>query len=182
MNSDLMRAYNFSPEDLAHNKQGRLSPKQVVRLKKNNRAGAILMFILLLIIIPFTVIVLRPLVINGVSSIIDDFFRLFGGGVLLLFSLLFLLNFFKFLLRTDNPVVTKIEGEARGIISRKEKTTDSDGGAMWVTVHYVLIGDQEVQIQQRHTSLFQEGHTYAIYRDKVLGIVSVEHLAGPVLA
>jgi hypothetical protein len=178
MNSDLMRAYNFSPDDLAQNKQGRLSPRQVSRLKKNNRIGAILMFIFLLVTAPFTVIVLRPLVINGVSSFVDDFFRIFGGGVLLLLSLLFFFNLFKFLLRTNNPVVTKVEGVAQGIISRKEKTTDSDGGAMYVTVYYVLIGEQEVQVQQRHTSLFQEGYTYAVYKDKVLGIVSVEQLGG----
>ena len=174
MNSDLMRAFNFTADDLTHNKQGRLSQRQTTRLKTNNRLGAIIMFILLLPSAVFTFVVLRPVIFTEVG-LFDDLFRLLGGVALSLLSLLFLGNFFRFLLRKKNPVVTKVQGKVSSVISREERDHEGDK----VIVHYVVIGNEEIHIQQRQAATFQEGHTYAIYRDAVLGNLSIEHLGGP---
>jgi len=85
------------------------------------------------------------------------------------------MNFFKFLFRKKDPVVTQVQGKVRGIISREERDHEGDK----VTVYYVLIGEKEINIRKHQAAVFQEGHTYAIYRDAVLGNLSVEHLGGP---
>jgi len=174
MNSDLMRVFRFTADDLAYNKQGRLSPRQVTRLKRNNRVGAVIMFILLLVSLTFTVVVLRPFAFNGVA-VTDNLFRFLGGLGLVLLSIFFLMHFLKFLFRTNTPVVTKLQGKVHGVITRKER--DSEGDIL--TVHYLQIGEQEIHIQEYQAPVFQEEHTYAIYQDKALGNISVEHLGGP---
>jgi hypothetical protein len=174
MNSDLMRAFQFTVEDLAHNKQGRLSPQQVTRLQRNNRAGAVIMFILLIPSAVFTFIVLRPIIFKE-QGMFDDLWRLSGGVALALITLLFFLNFFKFLLRKKDPVVTKVQGKVRSVISREERDHEGDK----VTMYYVVIDEQEIRIRRLQTGVFHEGHTYAIYRDAVLGNLSVEHIGGP---
>ena len=174
MSSDLMQSFRFTTDDLMHNKQGRLSPRQATRLKNNNRIGAVIMFILLLVSAVFTVILLRPFVFDGMAPF-DELVRLLGGLALSLLSLLFLANFFKFLFRKKDPVVTQIQGKVSGVISREERDHEGDK----VMVYYVEIGDQEINIQRHQATAFQEGHTYAIYRDAVLGNLSVEHLGGP---
>jgi len=174
MNSDLMRAFNFTADDLTHNKQGRLSPRQAARLKTNNRLGAIVMFVFLLPSAAFTFVVLRPIIFKEMAPF-DDLWRLLSGVALLLLSLLFFGNFFRFLFRKKNPVVAKVMGMVSTVISREERDHEGDR----VTVHYVVIGDNEIHIQQRQAAVFQEGHTYVIYRDAVLGNLSVEHLGGP---
>lgn len=174
MNSDLMRVSNFTADDLTHNKQGGLSPRQAARLKTNNRIGAIVMFIFLVPSAIFTFVVLRPVIFKEVAPF-DDLFRLLGGVALLLLSLLFFGNFFKFLLRKKNPVVTKVQRKVSSVISREERDHEGDK----VTVHYVVIGEEEINIKERQAVVFQEGYTYAICRDAVLGNLSVEHLGGP---
>jgi hypothetical protein len=178
MNSDLMQAFHFTADDLMHNKQGRLSPQQVTRLKSNNRTGAIILFILLLVSVPVTVFLLWPFIFNGleVANSVNRWLRLGSGIGLGLLSLLFLLNIFKFLLRTDNPVVTKVEGMCHGIISRREGSEETGGR---VTVYYAQIGEQELRLYKRQVPIIQAENTYAFYVDKVLGILSVEHLGGP---
>lgn len=133
-----------------------------------------IMFILLIPSAAFTFIVLRPIIFNE-QGIFDDFWRLFGGLALALITLLFLVNFFKFLLRKKNPVVTKVQGKVRSVISREERDHEGDK----VTVYYVVIDEQEIRIRRLQTGVFHEGHTYAIYRDAVLGNLSVEYLSGP---
>lgn len=174
MNSDLMRAFNFTADDLIHNKQNRLSPRQAARLKTNNRLGAIILFIFLLPSAIFTFVVLRPVLFKEVAPF-DDLWRLLGGVALLLLSLLFLGNFIRFLFRKKNPVVTMVQGKVSSVISREERDHEGDK----VRVHYVVIGEEEIHIQQRQAAVFREGHTYTIYRDAVLGNLSVEHLGGP---
>lgn len=174
MNSDLMQAFNFTADDLAHNKQGRLSPRQINRLKVNNRVGAVVMLVLLFVSVVLTLVLFWPFIFSGLV-LIDGLFRLLGGLVLGFLSLLFFANFFRFLFRTSNRVITKVVGDLRGVINRKERDHEGDK----VTVYYVLIGEQEIPIWERQSRLFQDGHTYAIYIDKILGNISVEHLGGP---
>jgi len=132
------------------------------------------MFIFLIPSAVFTFIVLRPIILNEQGPF-EDLWRLLGGMALALLSVLFLLNFFRFLLRKKNPVVKKVQGKVRSVISHEERDHEGDK----VTVHYVVIDEQEIRIRRLQTGAFQEGHTYAIYRDAVLGNLSVEHLGGP---
>ena len=78
MNSELMQTFNFTTNDLAYNKKGRLSPRQSANLEKNNRTVATIMLILLLVSASFTIVVLRPYIFDGVEQF-DDLARTSQG-------------------------------------------------------------------------------------------------------
>jgi len=174
MNSDLLHAFNFTEDDLVYNRRGTLSPRQAARYKSNNRIGAIVMIILLIPSAVATFYIWWP-ILFGEKALLEDLWRLFGGSILTFVTLLLFLNLIKFLLRKKDPVVTKIEGKVGGVISREERDHEGDK----VIIHYVVIDGQEIQIQKRQASVFREGHTYAMYRNAVLGNLAVEQRGGP---
>ena len=172
-----MQAFQFTADDLTHNKQGKFSARQAAAMKSNNRIGALLMFIFLILSAVFGFIVARP-ILFGQVGLFDDIFRLIGGGFLAFLTLFFLWHFLRFVLRTGKPSITKFEGTVERVFSRQEEDKNAEFGGM-ITVHLIAIAGREIYIQQRQMSAFHQGHRYALYVDKLFGILSVEYLGGP---
>ena len=177
MSTELMKAFNFTADDLAHNKAGKLSPSQVARYKRAMRGGGILFFFLMLICWVATYFTLVPF--SQGLSISDNLGRLIGGVVLVGLALLFLVFTFQSLFPKIKPAFINAQGKAQ-FVSRDSSTPNSQGGSTTSTSYYVVIDGNEYDIGGSDKyEAFEQGHIYAIYMDAFIGILSVEHIGPP---
>lgn len=168
-----MEAFNFTADDLAYNKAGKLSPRQAARYRKANGAGKVFFFFLMLGVGAGAFFVLRPFVLQGLS-IADNLGRLIGGVVLVGLTLLFLY----FLFEKAEPVIISAQGEAQ-FVSRESETTDGQGHTTSSTSYYVSLGDHEFGVESSKFQAFKQGHMYAIYKEVFIGILSAEYIGPP---
>ena len=170
MTTELMKAFDFTAEDLSYNKMGKLSPGQAARFAQKKRTGIILFIVLTLAAGVGSFFVLQPFLLEGIA-ISDNLGRFVGGVALAGLTLLFL--YFSF--QTDGPVIQKAQGKAQ-FISREENRTDAEGHTTHETGYYVLIGDHEFSVDRDKVQAFEQGHIYTVYNENFLtGILSVEY-------
>ena len=174
MSTELMKAFNFTADDLAHNKRGELSSQQAARFSKASKKSAVLFFLFTLGFGTGAYFALAPFILQGLS-ITGNIDRLIGGIVLAGLALfLFYLVFQK-----DEASVESVQGKAQ-FVSRESSSTDSDGHVSDSTNYYVVIGDHEFDIGREKYKVFNQGHIYTIYNAKsLLGILSVEYIGSP---
>ncbi|HKJ39157.1 MAG TPA: hypothetical protein VJ972_10295 [Anaerolineales bacterium] len=170
MTTELMKAFDFTAEDLSYNKMGKLSPGQAARFSRKKGTGIVVFIILTLAAGIGAFFMLQPFLLNGVS-ISENTGSFIGGCVLAGLTLLFL--YFSF--QTDGPVIQKAQGKAQ-FISREENRTDAEGHTTHETGYYVLIGDHEFSVDRDKVQAFEQGHIYTVYNENFLtGILSVEY-------
>ena len=175
MSIELMKAFNFTADDLAHNKMGKLSAQQTARFSKTSKKGTVLLILLTLGLGTGAYFTLAPFILQGLG-ITGNVDRLIGGIVLTGLALFFFyLGFQK-----DEPGIESAQGKAQ-FISRESSSTDSEGHVSHFTNYYVVIGDHEFDIGREKYKLFNQGHIYTVYNAKsLLGILSVEYNGPPV--
>lgn len=174
MSLELMQAFDFTSEDLAINKSGKLSPRQIKRYKKASNRGRIASFFIMLAFGVGAYFTLRPFFFEGLA-VAGNLVRLIGGIVLTGVALFFLYAMFE----KDKPVVKSAEGKVQ-FVSRESETPLSDGTSTTTTTYYVVIGDERFVVGPDKYQLFNQGDIYAIYKEvSVLSsILSIEYI-GP---
>jgi hypothetical protein len=170
MTTELMKAFDFTAEDLSYNKAGKLSPQQATRFTRKKRMGIILFIVLTLAAGVGAFITLQSFLLEE-TAISDNIGRFIGGCALAGLTLLFL--YFSF--QTDGPVIQKAQGKAQ-IISREESRTDAEGHTTHETGYHVVIGEHEFSVDRDKVQVFEQGHIYTVYNENFLaGILSVEY-------
>ncbi len=170
MTTELMKAFDFTAEDLAFNKMQQLSPRQTRRLKKNRGQTTVGLTLFMLAIGTGAVFTLLPF-IRQTLSITDDVGRLIGGVVLAGLSLIIL---FLLLMGDEEPVVKSVRGKAQFL--RKESDVDNEVSS---TSYYVVIGEREFVVERDKYQALTQGHIYTIYSAVGLGILSIEYIGPP---
>jgi len=175
MSAELMKAFEFTADDLAHNKMGKLSPRQAKRYKKSSNRGNIALFFIMLAFGIAAFFTLLPFFLDGLA-ITDNLARLIGGLVLAGLTLFF----FYLMFQKDEPVIKGAQGKVQ-FVSRESDTTHDDGTVTSSTSYYVLIGDERFTINSEQYQFFNQGHIYAIYKEtSMLGkILSIEYIGPP---
>jgi hypothetical protein len=174
MTTELMKAFDFTAEDLSYNKMGKLSPGQAARFSRKKGTGIVVFIVLTLAAGIGTFFVLQPFLLEGIA-ISDNAGRFIGGCVLAGLTLLFL--YFSF--QTDGPVIKKSQGKAQ-FVRREESTMDDEGHTTTDIMYYVVIGDREFGIDRDKVQVFEQGHIYTVYNDNfLLGILSIEYNGPP---
>ena len=174
MSTELMQTFDFTADDLAHNKAGKLSPRQMKQYRNASNRGRIFSFFVMLAFGIAAYFTLLPFGSEGLA-LKDDLVRLIGGIVLTGLSLFFLYAMFG----KDVPVVKSAQGKVQ-FVSRDSDMTHDDGTVTSSTSYYVVIGDEQFTINSGQYQFFNQGHVYAIYKEtSVLSkILSVEYF-GP---
>jgi len=174
MSAELMEAFDFTADDLAHNKVGKLSPGQKARFAKATRKSSIMTFIFTLGFGAGAVITLLPFFIQGLS-ITDNLGRFIGGIVLAGLSLFF----FYLIFQRDEPVIKSAQGKAQ-FVSRENDTTHEDGTVTSSTSYFVVIGDDHFSIEPEKYQYFNQEHIYTIFKETAVlsRILSIEYI-GP---
>jgi len=174
MIAELMKAFDFNADDLAYNKAGKLSPRQMERYKKASNRGNIALFFIMLAFGAGAFFTLRPFLLDGLS-LADDLVRLIGGLILAALTLFF----FYLLFQKDKPVIKSAQGKIQ-FVSRESDTTHEDGTVTSSTSYFVVIGEEQFTINSGQYQYFNQGHIYAIYKEvSVLSkILSIEYI-GP---
>jgi hypothetical protein len=175
MSTELMKAFDFTEEDLAHNKAGKLSPRQLKRLKRASNRGRIVSFFVMLAFGIGAYFTLNPFLLDGLA-IAGNVVRLVGGIILAGLSLFFLYAIFE----RDNPVIKSAQGKVQ-FVSRESDTPNEDGTVTSSTSYYVVIGNERFTINSGQYQFFNQGHIYAIYKEvSVLSrILSIEYIGPP---
>ena len=173
MNPELMQAFDFTADDLAYNKAGKLSPRQAAKYNKTMKQGNALLFIVMVGFAIGAFFTLRPFILQGLSMA-DNVARFIGGIVLVVIGLWILYSLFQ----KDSPVVTSAQGKAQ-FVSRETYDTDADGNTNSSTLYYVVLGDEEFSVGRDKYQLFEQGHFYAIYKEAYMGVISVEYIGPP---
>jgi len=170
-----MKAFDFTADDLAQNKAGRLSPCQLKRLKRASNRGRIVSFFVMLAFGIGAYFTLSPFLIDGLM-IVGNIVRLIGGIILAGLALFFLYAIFE----RDKPVVKSAQGKIQ-FISRESDMTHDDGTVTSSTSYYVVIGDERFTVNSGQYQFFNQGHIYAIYKEtSMLGkILSIEYIGPP---
>jgi len=175
MTTELMQAFDFTADDLAHNRTGQLSPRQVKRFKKASTRSRIVAFFVALAFGFGAYIVLLPFIDQGLVPG-ENLVRLIGGIVLAGLALFFLFAMFE----KDKPVIKSAQGKVQ-FVSRDSDVTHDDGTVTSSTSYYVVIGDEQFSIDSGQYQFFNQGHVYTIYREasELSGILSVEYHGPP---
>ena len=173
MNQKIMVAFGFTADDLAHNQEGRLSPDQTERLKKNMRKNKriflILGIITLIIAIYFAIPYIQAMSFNGAKLL-----NLLGPVALLALSVLFFSGLFE---KTDAAIM---QSEGRVQFISKESAIDDDGTQVSKTYFYIVVGKDTFSVEPEQYDAFTQGHRYRVFSvQKTLfltGILSIEYL------
>ena len=173
MSTELMQAFDFTTDDLAHNKMGKLSPRQTAKYNKAMKGGNALLFVVMAGFSVGAFFALRPFILQA-FSIPDNLGRFIGGMVLFVISLWILYSLFQ----KDSTVVTSAQGKAQ-FVSRETTDTDGDGNMTHSTLYYVVLGDEKFSVERSKYKFFQQGHNYTIYKEAFMGIISIEYLGPP---
>ena len=168
-----MKAFDFTENDLANNRIGKLSPRQADRYKRSNTWGKVLFFFLMLGFGVGTYFTLGPILLKNLS--IHDHLGQFIGGVILDgLALLFLY----FLFEKESPVIRSVQGPVQ-FVTREAEMPGADGQTYHSTRYYVVIDGHEFDVGSDRYPLFKQGHIYAIYSEVFIGILSVEYIGPP---
>lgn len=175
MTTELMQAFDFTADDLAHNKAGTLSPRQLERYQKTSSKSRVVAFLVTLAFGIGAYFTLLPF-ISQESALTDNLTRLIGGIVLAGLSLFFLFTIFE----KDKPVIKSAKGKVQ-FISRESDMTHDDGTVTSSTSYYLVIGDEQFSVDSGQYQFFNQGHIYTIYREASMlsGIISVEYHGPP---
>jgi hypothetical protein len=175
MSAELMKAFDFTADDLAHNKAGKLSPRQLQRFKKASNRSSIFAFLVMLAFGIGAYFTLSPFLLDGLP-IPGNIVRLIGGIILAGLSLFFLYALFE----KDKPVIKSAQGKIQ-FVSRESDMTHDDGTVTSSTYYYVVIGNEQFSINSGQYQYFNQGHIYAIYKEvSVLSrILSIEYIGPP---
>jgi hypothetical protein len=175
MSVELMNAFDFTADDLAHNKAGKLSARQLKRLQKASNKGRIVSFFVMLAFGIGAYFTLSPFLLDELT-VAGNIVRLIGGIILAGVSVFFLYAIFE----RDNPVIKSAQGKVQ-FVSRESDTTHDDGTVTSSTSYYVVIGNEQFPINSGQYQYFNQGHIYTIYKEvSVLSrILSIEYIGPP---
>lgn len=175
MGTELMEAFDFTADDLALNKAGKLSSRQIKRFKKASLRGRIVSFLIMLAFGIGAYFTLLPFLFEGLTPS-GDLVRFIGGVVLAGIALFFLYAMFE----KDKPVIQSAQGKIQ-FVSRESDMTHDDGSITSSTSYYVVIGNERFSIDSGKYQFFNQGHIYAIYKELSLlsGILSIEYIGPP---
>ena len=175
MSTELMKAFDFTADDLVQNKMGKLSPRQMKRYKSASKRGTVASFFIMLAFGIGAYFTLLPFLSEGLP-VTGNLIRLIGGVVLAGIALFFLYAMFE----KDNPVIRSAQGKVQ-FVSRESDSTDQDGTVTSSTSYYLVVGDEHFSINSGQYQFFNQGHIYAIYQEvSVLSrIISVEYIGPP---
>ena len=175
MTTELMQAFDFTADNLAHNKTGQLSPSQLKRFKRASTRSSIVAFFVALAFGFGAYVTLLPFWDQGLVPG-ENLVRLIGGILLAGVALFFLYA----MLQKDNPVIKSAQGKVQ-FISRDSDVTHDDGTVTSSTSYYVVIGDEQFSIDSKQYQFFNQGHIYTIYKEisELPGILSVEYHGPP---
>jgi hypothetical protein len=181
MTDKLMTAFDFTVEDLDHNRRGQISPRQQAMAAKSTgqtRRGLVIITIICLAVafwlaLPF----LRSMSLapanetQGLMQLICSV-GLFGLGLL----------FFSGLFNKPETGIKSAEGKVQ-FISRESSTTREDGGMDTHTTFYIVVGEDEFVLQSEQYDAFTQGHVYRVYGGSRMlfdsEILSVEYMGPP---
>ncbi|HSG45749.1 MAG TPA: hypothetical protein VLA72_21610 [Anaerolineales bacterium] len=175
MTTELMQAFDFTSDDLAHNKSGNLSPRQLERYQKTSSKSRVVALFVTLAFGVGAYFTLLPF-ISQESALTENLTKLIGGIVLAGLSFFFLLTIFE----KDKPVIKSARGKVQ-FISRESDMTHDDGTVTSSTSYYVVIGDEQFSVDSSQYQFFNQGHIYTIYREASIlsRIVSIEYHGPP---
>lgn len=175
MTTELMQAFDFTTDDLAHNKVGKLSPRQLKRYQSTSIKSRVVAFLVMLAFGLGAYFTLLPFISQEIS-LTDNLIRLLGGIALVGLAIFFLFTIFE----KDKPTIKSAQGKVQ-FISRENTMRHDDGSVTSSTSYYVVIGDEQFPIDSGHYQFFNQGHIYTIYKEASMlsKILSVEYHGPP---
>jgi hypothetical protein len=175
MSTELMRAFDFTGDDLALNRAGQLSPRQTERVRRRARNTKIRAVVFGLIAGVIAIYLLLPFIL-ALSVKAAGVGQLIGGLVLAGLSLL-LLSEIAEKPRTD---VQSAQGKAQ-FLRRESTDVDGEGQPIGTTTqYYVVIGEHEFTLQRADYEAFTQGHVYNIYfLTGPTEVLSIEYVGPP---
>lgn len=171
MTTELMQAFDFTADDLAHNKIGKLSPRQTKRYEKTSNKSRVVAFLISLAFGIGAYFTLLPFIFQGLK-LTENLGRFIGGIALTGLALFFFYTLFE----KDKPVINNARGKVQ-FVSRESDITHDDGSITTSTSYYLVIGDERFNINADQYQFLNQGHIYTIYEEASMlsKILSIEY-------
>jgi len=174
MPTDLMTAFDFTNEDLLHNRTGDLSPRQQQAQKKYSGKNRVQMAVAGLVFGVAGIVLLLPF-IRTFSPDAAPIWRIVVGGASIAVGLFFGSGIFdKYTIKIEET-----EGRAQ-FLRRESSSTDADGTTSSSTTNLLVIGGFEFPVKLAQYDALNQGHVYKAYFSRApYQIWSIEYIGPP---